>query len=174
MEAQTLAHKYATAVFSQALEKWLMALRTVQDKIGSDSTLAKTLPDTGHSFSDRQKALDKVIPADSDQYIKNFFYTMLESGDIGLLGQVVNDLEGMTRGGPLVQTARVTTAYSLAEDERDKFRQKLRAKYGESIEFTFNVDAAIVGGAIVQIGDKVIDGSLATRLESMSNLLGVR
>lgn len=174
MEAQMLAHKYATAVFSQALEKWLMALRMVRDKISSDFTLAQMLHDANHSFSDRQKALDQVIPGDSDQYIKNFFYAMLKSGDIGLLGQVVNDLERMARGGPPGQTVRVTTAYTLAEDEQDKFRQKLRAKYGESLELTFNVDTTIVGGAIIQMGDKVIDGSVATRLESMSNLLGVR
>ena len=73
-----------------------------------------------------------------------------------------------------MQVARVTTAAALSDNEKEQFRQKLRAKYGESLEFVFNVDAAIIGGAIVQVGDKVIDGSLATRLESMSNLLGIK
>ena len=50
----------------------------------------------------------------------------------------------------------------------------LRDQYGENLEFVFNVDSTILGGAVVQIGDKVIDGSISTRLESMGNILGVK
>ncbi len=174
MKAQELSRKYATAVFSQALEKWLTVLRAVQDKLAGDADLASTLQDAGSSFADRQKALDGIIPADSDQHIRNFLYTMLKDGDIGLLGEVVGELDRMTRGGPQVQVARVTTALALSDDDKEQFRQRLREKYGEGLEFDFEVDSALIGGAIVQIGDKVIDGSVASRLESMSNVLGVK
>ena len=174
MKAQELSRKYATAVFSQALEKWLTALRAVQDKLAGDADLAGQLQEAGSSFADRQKVLDGMIPADSDQHIRNFLYIMLKDGDIGLLGEVVGELDRMTRGGPQVQVARVTTALALSDDDKEQFRQKLREKYGEDLEFDFEVDSALIGGAIVQIGDKVIDGSVASRLESMSNLLGVK
>ncbi len=174
MKAQELSRKYATAVFSQALEKWLTVLRTVQDKLAGAADLASTLQDASSSFADRQKALDGIIPADSDQHIRNFLYTMLKDGDIGLLGEVVGELDRMTRGGPQVQVARVTTALALSDDDKEQFRQRLREKYGEGLEFDFEVDSALIGGAIVQIGDKVIDGSVASRLESMSNVLGVK
>ncbi len=174
MKAQELSRKYATAVFSQALEKWLLALKAVQDKLAADADLSAKLQDVGSSFTDRQKALEGVIPAESDQYIRNFLSTMLKEGDIGLLGDVIGDLGRMTAGGPQVQVARVITALVLSDDDKGQFRQKLREKYGESLEFVFDVDSALIGGAIVQIGDKVIDGSLASRLESMSNLLGVK
>ena len=174
MKAQELSQKYATAVFSQALEKWLTGLRAVQNKLASDTALAEKLQDSQGSFEARQKELDKVVPKDSDQYIRNFLYTMLKEDDIGLLGEVIGELGRMTRGGPQVQVARVTTALSLSDEEQQRFRQKLRQQYGEGREFVFSIDSAIVGGAIVQIGDKIIDGSIATRLASMSNLLGVK
>ena len=174
MKAQELSRKYATAVFSQALEGWLSALRSVDDKLSNDNALSQKLQDSSVSFADRQKALDAIMPDSADQYIKNFFYTMLKDGDIGMLGDVVSELDRMTRGGPAVQTASVTTASQLSDDDKEQFQQKLRAKYGENLEFVFNVDSSIIGGAVVQIGDKVIDGSVATRLESMSNLLGVK
>jgi F-type H+-transporting ATPase subunit delta len=84
------------------------------------------------------------------------------------------ELERMIRGGPQVQVARVTTAVSLSEQEKDAFRKKLAAQYGESLGFDFSVDPALLGGAIVQVGDKLIDGSVATRLEALSNALGVK
>ena len=68
----------------------------------------------------------------------------------------------------------MTTAFALSDEEKERFRQLLRAQYGESLEFVYSVDSTIVGGAIVQIGDKVIDGSISTRLDSMGNILGVK
>jgi F-type H+-transporting ATPase subunit delta len=132
------------------------------------------LQDKDRPFSERQQALDKIIPGNSSQQVRNFLYTLLKDGDIGLLGEVMGELERMVRGGPQVQVARVTTALPLSEQERDTFRQKLAVQYGESLEFDFDVDPAILGGAIVQVGDKVIDGSVATRLAAMSNALGVK
>ena len=91
-----------------------------------------------------------------------------------MLGDVLAELDRMTRGGPQVQVAIVTTALPLSDGEKDQLRQSLRKKYGEGLEFTFKVDSSIVGGVIVQVGDKIIDGSVQTRLQSMSNLLGVK
>jgi F-type H+-transporting ATPase subunit delta len=174
VKAQTLSHNYATAVFSLALEKWLPPLNTVQDRLADNPQLAEGLQDPGRSFSQRQKELDEIIPAGSEQAVRNFLYTLLKEGHIGLLGEVLADLERMSRGGPQVKVARVTTAITLADSDKEQFRRKLRAKYGDDLEFAFHVDPSIVGGAVVQVGDQVIDGSVATRLEAMSNALGVK
>jgi F-type H+-transporting ATPase subunit delta len=174
VKAQELSHKYATAVFSLALESWLTSLNVVQSELANNPTLAEALQKADRSFGERQKELDKIIPGDSSQNVRNFLYTMLRDGDIGLLGEVVAELGRMMRGGPQVEIARVTTAIPLSDKEKEEFHQKLAAKYGENLELDFNVDPTIVGGAIVQVGDKVIDGSVATRLEAMSNALGVK
>lgn len=174
MKAQELSQKYATAIFSLALEKWVTALNAVQDRLANNQSLAQGLENSDRSFAERQKDLDGLIPSGTDQNIRNFLYTLLKNGDIGLLGQTLTTLEQMSRGGPLVQVAHITTAMELSDADKEKFRQKLRAQYGDNLEFDFKVDASILGGAIVQIGDKVIDGSVATRLESLSNALGVK
>ncbi len=174
MKAQELSRKYATAVFSQALDKWLGAVRAVNDRLASDSALVDTLKDSSRSFAERQQALDKAIPESSDQEIRNFFYTMLKDGNIALLPDVLADLDRMVRGGPQVQVAIVTTALSLSDEEKDQFRDKLKQKYGDDLEFLFNVDPSIIGGAVVQVGDKIMDGSVATRLGAMKNVLGVK
>jgi F-type H+-transporting ATPase subunit delta len=174
VKAQELSQKYATAIFSLALEKWVTALNAVQDRLANNQSLAQGLENSDRSFAERQKDLDGLIPSGTDQNIRNFLYTLLKNGDIGLLGQTLTTLEQMSRGGPLVQVAHITTAMELSDADKEKFRQKLRAQYGDNLEFDFKVDASILGGAIVQIGDKVIDGSVATRLESLSNALGVK
>ena len=173
MEAQALSHKYALAIFSQAVEKWLTTLRLVRDKITTDSGLADTLADAAKSFGDKQKALDGVMPKDTGSDIRNLLYTMLREGHLENLGDVLDELERMARGGPSVQVARVTTAIELTDSEREQFRQKLRAKHGHDLEFKFVVNPEIMGGAVVQIGDKVIDGSVANRLAALGQAIGV-
>ena len=173
MKAQELSQKYATAIFSLALEQWLNALNNVQDALANTPQVAERLQNVDFTFGDRQIELDKIIPAGSDQGVRNFLYTLLRNGDIGLLGRVLADLEQMSRGGPQVQVAQVITAVNLSDDKKEQFRQRLRAQYGDTLEFVFRVDPAIIGGAVVQVGDKVIDGSVSTRLEAMSNVLGV-
>lgn len=174
MKPQDLSRKYATAVFSLALENWLTTLNAVQEKLASSPNLANALANTDRTFADRQQELDKVMPPEADQGVRNFLYTLLKNGDITLLKNVLTDLGQMSRGGLQIEVAQVTTAIELADSDKEQFRQKLRAKYGENLEFVFNVDPAILGGAIVQVGDKLIDGSVATRLEAMQNALGIR
>lgn len=174
MKAQSLSRKYATAIFSLALEQWLNPLNSVQGALSGNTALAKQLQDSNRSFSERQQALEAIIPGSASQHVRNFLYTMLKDGDLEALGDVIAELERMTRGGPQVQVAKVTAAVALSESEMEQFRQKLRAKYGENLEFDFGVDPTIGGGAIVQVGDKVIDGSVTTRLAALSNALGVK
>jgi F-type H+-transporting ATPase subunit delta len=174
VKAQEVSRKYATAVFSLALEKWLIPLNAVQERLADSPQRVEDLQNETHSFSQRQKELDDIIPANSEESVRNFLYTLLKNGDIGLLDNILADLERMTRGGPQVQIAHITTSIALSDSDKENFRQKLRAQYGDNLEFVFNVDRAIIGGVTVQIGDKVIDGSVATRLDAMSKALGVK
>jgi F-type H+-transporting ATPase subunit delta len=174
VKAQELSQKYAAALFSLALEKWLTVLKAVQSNLAENPQVGSKLQDNDLAFADRQKDLDAIIPPGSDENVRNFLYTLLKNGDIGLLGAVLENLEQMSRSGPQVQVAHVTTAVALPDEEKEQFRQKLRTQYGSNLELAFRVDPTIIGGAIVQVGDKVIDGSVATRLEAMSNALGVK
>ncbi len=174
MKAQTLSRKYAMAVFSLALEKWLISLKTVADRLADNPPLAERVADADRAFGERKQELDGLLPADSEPIVRNFFYTLLENGDIGMLGDVLAELERISSGGPQVQTAWVTTAIELSEAEKENFRQTLRQRHGDNLEFVFNINPSIIGGVIVQVGDKVMDGSVATRLEALGNAVGVK
>lgn len=174
MNPQELSHKYATAIFSLALEEWLAALNQVKDSLANNAGLAEKLQDVTLTFGEKQTLLDRIMPIGVSQQLRNFLYTLLKEGHFNLVGNVLGDLERLSAGGPQVQATYVTTATPLRNEDKDKFRQKLRAQYGDKLEFVFNVDPAIIGGAIVQIGDKLIDGSVATRLHAIGNVLGVK
>ena len=173
MNRSEQAHAYATAVFGIALEDWLESLALVLDRMADAPELARELDDTDRPFAARQTALDGLLPSECKPPVRNFLYTLLDAGDVSLLGDVLADLERMVAGGPHVSVARVTTAVPLSQEQEERFQEKLRARFGDAIDVVFTVDAAVTGGAVVRVGDRVIDGTLANRLDVLSGTLGV-
>jgi len=68
--------------------------------------------------------------------------------------------------------ARVTTAVGLSESEITRLQAALAGLYGREVHLQIEVDADIVGGVVVQVGDEVLDGSIAGRLAEARRRLG--
>lgn len=67
--------------------------------------------------------------------------------------------------------ATVTSALPLTDDEKTSVQSNVVAKLGGSGAVQFSVDPAILGGLVVRVGDKLIDGSVAGQLESLKQSL---
>ena len=164
---------YARAVYELALEQWQKSLLAVKEKLAADPGLLARLEDPQTPFEARQKELDALLPADAGAPVRNFFYTLLKGGDLNLLGDIAASLSRMAASGPSLEQAIVTTAIELTGAEKEQFRAKLAARYGEGLSVTFRVDKSILGGVVVQVGDKILDGSVATRLNAAREKLMV-
>ena len=62
--------------------------------------------------------------------------------------------------------ARVTSAVALAPAQEQRLTEVLGRLYGRAIGLQVTVDPSVLGGLVVQVGDEVIDGSIAHRLEA--------
>lgn len=67
--------------------------------------------------------------------------------------------------------AEVTSALPLTESEQAAVRKDVLSKLGEGAEVNFKVDPAILGGLVVRVGDKVLDGSVSGKLSAMAERL---
>jgi len=95
-----------------------------------------------------------------------------EKLDIEGVKEALAQLEGSGDGGRL--DADVTSAVPLTEDERHALESRLRARHGDDLPVAYHVDPTILGGLKVRVGDRFVDGSVATRLEQLrEKLLGV-
>lgn len=63
--------------------------------------------------------------------------------------------------------ATVTAAVPLASAQIDRLQSTLAAKYGRTVQINQVIDPAVVGGVRIQLGDDVIDGSVATRINDL-------
>ena len=67
--------------------------------------------------------------------------------------------------------ATVTSATELSAQELDKLREALKRRFGRDVEIRTAVDAGLIGGAVIDAGDVVIDGSLKGKLARLQTAL---
>ena len=65
----------------------------------------------------------------------------------------------------------MVTAHPLADEQRRELAAKLKAREGRDVTIDASVDPAILGGLVVTIGSRRIDGSLRTRLNSLAQAM---
>ena len=70
-----------------------------------------------------------------------------------------------------IQRAQVVSAVPLQEAERTRLHGEIERMTGKKIRLTTDVDARLLGGALVRIGDRVIDRSVKSLLEAMEQRL---
>lgn len=89
--------------------------------------------------------------------------TLRANGAEDQLDEVIAQFVDLVRGsGP--RAAIVTSAVVLSQQQQNTILQQLRGKHGAALDVTFEVDPAILGGLIVQVGDQVLDDSVRSRL----------
>jgi len=65
----------------------------------------------------------------------------------------------------------VTSAVPLTEGERSELERRLRSRHGQALAIAYRVDPTILGGLAVRVGDRYVDGSVATRLGKLRQTL---
>ena len=88
------------------------------------------------------------------------FFSGIKSGKVIVLAET--DLKG--------EVAEVTSALPLSDDEQEKVKKDITSKVGAQA-VSFRVDPGILGGLVIKIGDKVMDGSVSGKLEALRQTL---
>lgn len=165
------ASQYAEAVMQAMIERWQSALSTVSAAIQENASVASTLSDTMASMEQRVAALEAVLPADTPAELSNTLKLMIRDGELGLIDELGDALAKVTSGEAGPTKAEVTSAIALSEEEQEKLRTSLRERYGNNLVFTFFTDPELMGGLRVRVGDRLIDTSVASRLQTMRESL---
>ncbi len=172
-----IASRYASAVFQLAKESNSVA------KIESDvASLDAALADSAE-FNDlisspvytreQQSAAIAAIAkkAGLTETMTNVLGVMSAKRRLFVLPQLLDALRDAIAEDKGVVTAEVVSAKALTKAQSDKLAKTLAANVGKTVNINATVDESLIGGLIVKVGSKMIDTSVASKLNSLQNAM---
>jgi F-type H+-transporting ATPase subunit delta len=172
--ATAAARRYARAVFEMAQEAddlpaWSDRLVQLRDLL-SDPRVAAVLTNPTIPGPLRMELIS-AAPHELDPGATNLAKLLIESNRVEEIGGVVEEFERMADAAAGRVRATVTAAVELEPAERDRIARELSKRLGKEISLQVVVDRRIVGGLKLQYGDRLIDASIATRLQQLRRRL---
>ena len=173
-----LATKYARAIFELAQEEnKLDAYSKDLTKINED---VFGLPEAVKFFQNplvphqaKKDLLSKAFKDEISEESMNFLMLLVDKNRIGIFKEIYEIFTSLKNTAQGILVADVITAFPLTKTQETQLTKKLAAVTGKKIQIRKHEDKSILGGVIVTIGDKRIDGSAAGRLRSLKGTLSV-
>jgi F-type H+-transporting ATPase subunit delta len=171
-ELSTLARPYAEAVFRIAqgendLAGWSARVQSLA-LIVSDAQLARLNSDPAVSAEQVASLVIEVAGSDLGASGANFVHVLAENDRLSLLPEISAQFEALKANAEGTLEATITSAQELTQAQIDDLVAGLKAKFNRAVNVQVAVDPELIGGAVVAIGDQVIDGSVKGRLQRMS------
>ncbi|MGX5164754.1 ATP synthase F1 subunit delta [Limosilactobacillus reuteri] len=176
LDKKTVADRYAKALFElvdadneldQTYQE-LIALRQVfEDNEGLDAALA------GVQLSlDEKKSLIKDLQQGASKYVANLIQMIFDYGRIDCMVAIIDEFERRYDRKMKRMHADVTTAIQLDKQQEDQLKANLAKRFGANeVTLTEHVDPEILGGVIVHVDNKTLDGSLSSKIKQIRRLL---
>jgi F-type H+-transporting ATPase subunit delta len=171
-QALTLARPYARAAFAIARDAagfapWSQALGFAA-RIAADPQVAALLGNPKLTDTD---AVALLSPDGADGSFSRFLALLADNRRLTLLPEIAGLYEDLRADAERVVKATVTSAAALPTAELDSIRAALMKRFGRDVAIETAVDESLIGGAVIDAGDVVIDGSLRGKLDRLQSAL---
>jgi len=170
----SLSGRYAIALFELAYEG--KTLDTVSASLASlkqalaESDAFRAL--TTSPLIGREEAQRAVAAAagamNLDPIATNFLGVLARNRRLAHLGATIRAFDTLAARQRGEIKAEVTSAHELDDGQVDALRKNLRTRFGTDIAVDLHVDPAILGGLVVNVGSRRIDGSIRTKLNNLA------
>lgn len=174
-ELTTAARPYAKAAFEMAqseddLGRWSEAL-TLLSSVVSNDTVRQLLETPSSSRQSKSDALITVCGDKLPEKTGNLVRLMAENDRLLLLADVAKQFESLKADSEGTVEAIVRTAMSLDDDQQTRIAEALGKRLNRKVNVVCVIEETLLGGAIIQANDLVIDGSLRGRLDKLNQVL---
>lgn len=174
-----LASKYATAIFEIArdeknLDGYGKDLGKVRDDVFAIPEAVKFFQNPLVPQQAKKDLLTKAVGKEVSATVMNFLMLLVDKKRIGVFNEIYDIFTSLKNKEQGILIADVTSAFTLTKKQQDALVKKLTTLTGRKIQVRPHKDPSIIGGLILKIGDKRIDGSAAGRLKALRSSLSVQ
>lgn len=174
-ENLTIARPYAEAAFASAdasgkLQAWSQALQRLA-MVASDAQMHNAIGDPKIGPQELYGLVAAGSGDSLDAQAQNFVRVLIENDRLSLLPEISALFESLKNEREGVVEATIESAFPLDDAALSQLVADLERRFKRKVRPQVNVDRDLIGGALIKVGDEVIDGSVRGRLQSMASAL---
>lgn len=171
-----LSREYAEALFALAAERdqtkeYLEALDTAATLLADNPDYVELLSCPAISKDERDGLLEQTFGQILPEQVLAFIQLLCAHGRIRSLSDCIAEYRLLYQTAVAMSTAEVVSAVPLTESEKAKLADTLSARFGRTVTLTCTVDESLLGGMVVRVDGKVLDGSLRSRLHAVKEVM---
>ena len=171
-----IAKNYAEALFKIGKEqnsagKFYAQLKDVSVIIKNSDDLKTFFENPLISANDKKEIIYKIFGKDFDLQIINLLNLLADNKRLELVDTVYYCFENLYEKMSNIKRITVTSAIELNSDSKKRLEKIIETKTGSKIIPAYKIKKNIIGGLIVKIGDKIVDLSLASKINDMEKQL---
>jgi len=173
----SLAGRYASALFALAQENKSIdqvqaSLKTLNAAVTESDDLKALTSSPVVSREDAGKAIDAASKSlGLDDLTTNTLGVLAANRRLDQIPALVRAFNTLASGHRGEITAEVTSAHRLDDAQIDALKAQLKKRVGSDVSVSTAVDPSILGGLVVKIGSQMIDNSIKTRLNTLSQAM---
>ncbi|WP_442681129.1 F0F1 ATP synthase subunit delta [Sphingomonas sp. ASY06-1R] len=173
----SLSGRYAIALFELArdngkLDQVGTSLRTLRQALADSDDLRRLVASPLISRKDAGKAVSGLTaPLQLDPLTANFLGVLAHNRRLGTLGAIIRDFNTLSARHRGETSAQVITAHPLDSGQMAALTARLKSIVGSEVAVDATVDPKILGGLIVRLGSRQIDGSIRTKLNALATAM---
>ncbi len=174
-ELATLARPYANAVFAlaregSALDLWSRRLRLLA-ATSRDQRVHALLQAPEVTAEQKAFRLADLCGDEVDERGRKFLLVLARNGRLTLLGEISRRFDELKAEEERNLDVEVLSTFPLTDAQAAQLTNALQTRYGKEVRLSSEVDANLLGGAVIRAGDTVIDGSVRGRLDKLAESL---
>ncbi|MFX4262659.1 F0F1 ATP synthase subunit delta [Pelotomaculum propionicicum] len=178
-----VAGRYAAALYEIASEEQVLPkyknmvdtvegeLKGIEKVIEDNPDLQKLLYHPQITPAAKKELLVKLFEGKVSDVTGNFLALLVDRRRETYFTDIVAEYIALANAGRNILAAQIASAVELNDKEKGELNKILGSLAGKKVQTTFTVDPSIIGGVVVRMGDKIIDGSVKTRLASLKERL---
>jgi F-type H+-transporting ATPase subunit delta len=168
-----LAQRYATALFDLADEKRALDevagdLRNLRDMLAASADFVRLIRSPILSRAEQAAAVGAVAEsAGLSAMVHDFLAVVARNRRLFALPAMIEAYLARLAERRGEMTAEVVTAQPLSEAQREALAERLRRGAGRRVSVEVRVDPALIGGIVVKLGSRMVDGSIRSKLQRL-------
>ena len=171
-----IGKEYGAALFMLASEEnardeYVVSLEKLISVFKENPDYIEFLSSPGIPLGERISAIETAFLDILPTNVLSFVQLMCEKGRIENFFEAAEEYKSLLEASKHISCAKVTSAVELEEGEKIRLVDKLRAISGGEVNVEYIIDSSIMGGLIVELDDKIMDGSLRNHLREVKDVI---